>query len=102
MPFIRISLMVPKPGQDNRVDELLKELVQFYVSRPGFLAAYRLAPDPHAATKRVGRISVWREEVDAHRTASEARDLAIQSELKLVVEDETHHEFSFVGFAPGD
>ena len=100
MAFVRVSIMVPKPGQEARVQELLDDLVKFYKGRHGFITAWRLATDPHATVKRMGRISVWETEEDAHRTASEQRDLSLQSELKLAVEDGTHEEHSFVGSQP--
>ena len=90
-------MMTPQFGQDERVQELLDQLLRFYQDRPGFITAYRLAPDAHAETKRVGRISVWESEDDAHRTANEQRDMAIQSELKLATQDATHEEHSFTG-----
>ena len=97
MAFVRVSLMTPKPGQEGRVQELLEDLVNFYQGRTGFITAYRLSPDPHAAAKMVGRISVWESEEDAHRTAFEQHDLAVQSELKGLIQDEDHHEHSFIG-----
>lgn len=97
MAFIRISLMTPLSGQDGRVQDLLDQLLRFYQDRPGFITAYRLAPDAHAETKRVGRISIWEGEDYAHRTANEQRDMAIQSELKLATVDATHEEYSFTG-----
>jgi hypothetical protein len=101
MAFVRVSIMIPKPGQEARVRELLDELVKFYQGRQGFITAWRLDSDPHAAVKRMGRISVWEAEDDAHRTASEQRDLSLQSELKLATEDATHEEHSFVGSQAG-
>jgi hypothetical protein len=100
MAFVRVSIMVPKPGQEARVQELLDDLVKFYKGRQGFITAWRLSTDPHASVKRMGRISVWETEEDAHRTASEQRDLSLQSELKLAVEDARHEEHSFIGSQP--
>jgi heme-degrading monooxygenase HmoA len=101
MAFVRISIMIPQAGQEARVEQLLKDLVNFYQGRPGFITAYRLSADPHASVKRVGRISVWETEEDAHRTASEQHDLSLQSQLKLLVEDATHEEYSFIGIPAG-
>jgi heme-degrading monooxygenase HmoA len=100
MAFVRISIMIPVQGQEARVAEILDDLVKFYHGRQGFITAYRLSADPHAAVKRMGRISVWESEEDAHRTASEQHDLALQSQLKLMVQDQTHEEYSFIGNQP--
>lgn len=97
MAFIRLSLMTPRPGQEQRVADLIDQLLDFYQGRPGFITAYRLTPDKHSGSPRVGRISVWESEGETHRTATEPRDMALQSELKLAVIDETHEEYSFQG-----
>ncbi len=96
MAFMRVSLMTPLPDQDQHVVDLLDDLVRFYQQRPGFITAWRLSPDEHAVIRRYGRVSVWESEDDAHRTASEQRDLAIQSQLRLVISNETHEEYSFI------
>lgn len=102
MAYVRVSIMTPVGGQDAEVQRLLDELVKLYQGRPGFITAYRLSPDPHAGTTLMGRISVWESEEEAHRTASEERDIAFQSQLKGLVNDATHLEYSFIGVQPGD
>lgn len=101
MAFVRISIVVPTVGQDAEVQRVLDELVAFYQGRPGFITAYRLSPDPHAGTSRMGRISIWEDEESANRTASEARDQALQSQLKIMVQDPNRQEYSFIGVKPG-
>ncbi len=100
MAFVRVSIMTPIVGQHAEVERVLDALVRLYQGRPGFVTAYRLSPDPHAGTSRMGRISVWEDEGAANRTASEERDLALQSQLKALVQDSTHQELSFVGVQP--
>ena len=100
MAFVRISIMTPKPGQAQRGQDVLDDLLRFYKGRDGFIDAWRLTDDPHAPGNRVGRVSIWATEDDAHRTASEQRDLALQSELKLLCDDNTHEEHSFIGAQP--
>ena len=100
MAFVRISMMIPMAGQESTVTDILDELVKFYRGRQGFIAAWRLTADPHANIKRVGRVSVWESEDDAHRTASEQRDLALQSQLKILVQAGSQEEYSFIGSQP--
>lgn len=101
MAFMRISLMTPRPGQEAEVGELLEKLLKLYVGRPGFIAAYRLKGDTHAGSARMGRVSIWESEADAHRTAVNETDIALQSQIKVLCEDETHEEHSFVADALG-
>lgn len=93
--------MTPKSGQDSRVQDLLDDLVRSYQGRQGFITAYRLSPDPHAGARRIGRLSVWESEEDAHRMASDQHDMSVQSELRALIQTETHEEHSFIGVLPG-
>jgi heme-degrading monooxygenase HmoA len=93
--FLRFSVMIPRPGNERRVEELLDELVGLYQGRPGFITAYRLKPGPHAGALRVGRISIWESVEDADHMAAEAHDLSLQSQIKVLVDDATHQESSF-------
>ncbi len=97
MAFLRFSVMIPRPGNEKQVDELLDELVGLYQGRKGLITAYRLRPGPHAGAPKVGRLSIWESVEDANRMASEAHDLALQSQIKMLVYDETHEESSFEG-----
>ena len=94
MPYIRVSLMQPKRGQEQRVRDLLGQLIEFYESREGYITGYRLS---HDETGRVGRIGIWESEDLAERAAVDTHDMALRSELSRVVEDGTHEELSFQG-----
>ncbi len=99
MPFVRLSLMTPRPDQRERVEELLDKLIQLYQGRPGFIDAYRLSPDPHSGSQRLGRVSIWQSEAHVNEMANDDTDLAIQSQLRLFVEpDASHEEYSFQAF----
>jgi hypothetical protein len=93
--YARLSLMTPLHDRERRVREVLDQLIEFYTGREGFIAAYRLDPDPHVASHRVGRISVWESEQHANRTAAEPYDMALQSQLRLLVDDATREERGF-------
>ena len=97
MVFIRMSLMTPRPGQEEKLADLLDQLVHYFHGKPGFVAAYRLSPDRHLREERAGRISIWESEEDANRMSSDDHDLALQAEIKLLAVETTHEEHSFVG-----
>ena len=95
MPYVRISLMQPKPGQADRVNELLDQLIDFYEDQPGYVTGYRLTP--HDGSGRLGRIGVWEDDKSAEHAATADHDLALRSELNMVVESGSHQELSFEG-----
>jgi len=102
MPFVRLSLMTPRRGRAEKVEALLRELLEFQRQQDGFLAGYLLRPDPHQGDGRIGRVAVWASEAHANRVAAMERDLALQSAIKLEVDETTHEEHSFeaVAFEP--
>ena len=100
MAFVRVSILTPVAGQDAEVSRLLDELVRLYNGRPGFLSAWKLSSDQHAGVSRFGRISVWESEEAANQTASDQRDMALQSQLKALAQSGTHEEYSFTGTQP--
>ncbi len=97
MPFIRVSVMTPQPGKEQQVSDLIDSLLALYKGRPGFITAYRLASRTSAGMTRMGRLSIWKSEEDIRSMAAEERDMALQSQLKLITDDATHEEYSFEG-----
>ena len=99
MPYIRISLIRPQHGHEAALKTVSEQLTEYYGSQPGNLASYRLE---HAdGSNRFGRITIWQNEADATRAAGTEHDLALRSQLNLVVEPESHEELSFEGTAAG-
>ena len=97
MAFVRYAMMTPKPGQSERVRRLIDEMLQYQRGRDGFVAAVRLEPDEHDDHQFIGRFSVWESEAHANAVANEQHEIALQSEIKLWVVDETHEERAFTG-----
>ena len=96
MAFTRLALMTPKPGNEERVEKALQELLRFQSEQPGFIAGYLLRHDDHTrGERRIGRFAVWESEEAANRVAQQQHDMALQSELKLDVVDATHEEHSY-------
>lgn len=84
MPYVRLSLMMPTHGHESEVNRINSELVEFYKTRPGFIAAYRL--EATDGTGEVGRISIWENAADADHTAMTDHDMALRSELHLIIQ----------------
>ena len=93
MPYVRVSLMRPKPGHEGLVRSLLDYLVLFHESQPGYLFGYRI--DRADASDRVGRLGIWASEGDLERAARADHDLALRAELKMAIEEDSHEEHSF-------
>jgi quinol monooxygenase YgiN len=87
--------MLPKRGQANELDSLLDKLVDYYSEQPGFITGYRLKDIDGSG--RVGRLGVWEDEHAAEAAAQSDHDLALRSQLNMVVDEDTHEEYSFEG-----
>jgi len=95
MPYVRISLMRPKAGQENEVNSLLDRLVDYYERQPGYVTGYRLKNIDGSG--RVGRMGVWERQEDAEHAAQTDHDLAMRSQLNIVIDEDSHEEYSFEG-----
>jgi quinol monooxygenase YgiN len=98
MPYVRISYMRPKSGQEQQVGEILARLSAFYASEPGYVLGYQLHPHEGDST-RVGRLGVWESAEHAVHAAQTDRAMALRSELLRMIDEDSHEELSFIGEA---
>ncbi len=91
MPYVRFSLMRPKPGEDARARELIDTLIAYYKQQPGYISGLRLEPTESAGL--IGRMGLWASEADANAAAQQEHDLALRSQLAAVVTEHTEHAF---------
>ncbi len=97
MPYVRITQLTPRSGQEARVDEVLRKLSQFYPTQPGFIAGYHFQPHTAGTATRMGRVGVWESEAQAQAAAQTEHALALRADLLRLVVEETHEELSFNG-----
>lgn len=95
--YVRLSLTVPKVGQESSVSEILNDLLDFYASQPGYIEGYSLTPQDTGT--ELGRLTLWQSERDAENTASNQHVMAQRAELLRFVEGDSHVERSFQAHA---
>ncbi|MSP21441.1 MAG: hypothetical protein EXR66_00180 [Dehalococcoidia bacterium] len=88
MPYIRISLMVPKVGLVNDAGRLLDAVSLHCEWQPGFINDYRLEPGDDSGL--IGRVTIWADERSADEVARSERILALRSSLNEVVRNGSH------------
>ena len=98
--YVRLSLMHPRPGRDERVSQITDDLLEFLATQPGYVRGYKLSGELHDPQGRVGRLTVWSSEADANRAATSQHDLAARSELLQLIEEGSHVERSYTAFDP--
>jgi hypothetical protein len=93
MPYVRISLMIPKSGQAAEAGRLLDAVAHLCEGQPGFIRGYRLERSDD--TGRIGRVTIWQDEHSADLMAQTDKMLALRSALNSIVRKGTHQEHGF-------
>ncbi|MHB8575985.1 MAG: antibiotic biosynthesis monooxygenase [Dehalococcoidia bacterium] len=81
MAFVRISIMRPRPEMREHVRSHYQALIDATSKLPGFVRGYVL--ESSDLSGEVGRVTIWRSQVEANRAANDPRVLSIHSELML-------------------
>src|SRR5687768_1258517 len=100
MPYIRISLMVPKANRIADAGRLLDSVTLHCEGQPGFIKGYRLEPSDDSGL--IGRVTIWADEHSADAVARGERMLALRSALNEVVRKGSHQERGFWGYDTSD
>ena len=98
MPYVRLSIVKPRRGREQEVEELLVELTRFALTEPGCLGAHVLRPDDQ--TGEFGRIAIYESQQDADRVANTAHAMSVRSRLHDAIEA-GHDERAFFTMEPG-
>lgn len=84
MPYIRLSIMKPRRGEEARVEELLRKLDAAVSQQPGCQVTYVMRP--HDESGEIARLAIYDSEDAAERAANDTHIMALRSELHLLVE----------------
>lgn len=84
MPYVRLSIVKPRPGQSARIQELMEKLNEYSLSQPGCEASMVLKP--HDNSGEIARISIYDNELSAEHIANSDHVMALRSELHLAAE----------------
>jgi hypothetical protein len=99
--YVRLTLVNPKAGQDERFSELTDDLLQFFSEQPGYVRGYKmLAREPDAPQGRIARLTVWSSEEDADRAATSQHVLSVRSELLQLIEEDSRLALSYTAYDP--
>lgn len=84
MPYIRISIVKPRRGEEARLEELMRKLNGMASAQEGCRESWVLKP--HDNSGEVARIAVYDSEESAESAAKSASFMAIRSEIHLATE----------------
>lgn len=93
MPYVRVTVMHALAGRGSDVDQLNRELADYYREQDGCLQSASLrATDGSGAA---GRVSFWESESAADTAASTERSMVLRSRLQQITAP-GHQDLSFV------
>lgn len=84
MPYIRISIMKPRRGEEAHLEELTRKLAALSKEQEGCLDAFVLRPRDDSG--ELARIGIYTDEKAAEATANSQSFMALRSEIHLLVE----------------
>jgi quinol monooxygenase YgiN len=84
MPYIRISIMKPRRGEEARLEEFARKLADLAGQQEGCLESYLLRP--HDDSGELARVAIYKDEHTAEATANNQSFMALRSEIHLLVE----------------
>ena len=94
MAVARITIVQPRPGNEQQVLQLLQELGDFYAQQPGHIAGFvfRFHESHHDRHRDFGRIGVWESREAADAAARLTHTEALRSRLNMLLGRE-HEEW---------
>jgi quinol monooxygenase YgiN len=84
MPYIRLSIMKPRRGEEARCEELLRKLDAAVSAHPGCQVTYLMRP--HDDSGEIARLAIYDSEDAADSAANDTHIMALRSEIHLIVE----------------
>ena len=90
MPYVRITLLSPRPGTEDEIQVLQRKLITFFAAQAGYKDGYLLHADG-----RLGRLTVWDSETAADLVANHDHVLALRSPLLYLLASDD--ELAFQG-----
>ncbi|MFA7248998.1 MAG: hypothetical protein WC273_05135 [Dehalococcoidia bacterium] len=95
--FVRVTYLIPRPGQVERVKTQLKKLSDYFAEQPGYIEGYLLLPTPETTHHAMGRVGVWDNDHSAEEAAQAEHGMALRAELLRLIEEDSHLEYTFIG-----
>lgn len=84
MPYIRLSVMKPRPGEEQRMEDYMRKLRELVLQQPGCLESYLMKP--HDDSGEIARLSIYTDEHAAEASANSTPVMALRSEIHLLSE----------------
>ena len=87
MPYLRLTILRPLPGMEERARDLLKQIDHLFADEPGLIMSFDFG-EGGASKTPLGRVSVWETDAAANKLARSDRSLALRAELQRLCRED--------------
>ena len=84
MPYIRLSVMKPRPGEAQRMEDFMRKLTALVLEQEGCIESYLMKPDDDSG--EIARMAIYADERSAENSANSTPVMALRSEIHLLSE----------------
>jgi len=93
MAYVRLTLVHPRAGESERVEDFLRRLSDLCATQDGHIDSYLLKPQ--GDSDELGRIAIYSDSAAADKAANSDSIMALRSQMDLYIETESHLERAF-------
>jgi len=84
VPYIRLSVMKPRPGEAQRMEDFMRKLTALVLEQEGCIESYLMKPDDDSG--EIARMAIYADERSAENSANSTPVMALRSEIHLLSE----------------
>jgi len=84
VPYIRLSVMKPRPGEAQRMEDFMRKLTALVLEQEGCIESYLMKPDDDSG--EIARMAIYVDERSAENSANSTPVMALRSEIHLLSE----------------
>jgi len=84
VPYIRLSVMKPRPGEEQRMEDFMRKLTALVLEQEGCTESYLMKPRDDSG--EIVRMAIYADERSAENSANSTPVMALRSEIHLLSE----------------
>ena len=87
MPYVRLTVIRPLPGQHENARALLEKIEHLFADDPGMLMGFEFG-DAREVDAPIGRVAVWESNTAANKRATSTAAIGLRAELQRLCRED--------------
>ena len=87
MPYVRLTVIRPLPGQRDKAREVLQKIEHLFSDDPSLLMGFEFGEGGDSEGP-LGRVSVWETNTAANKRATSVQSIALRAELQRLCSED--------------